>query len=127
MPFDVTLQKAKDAFDFCHDKFLNTDPPSNLRVGERGTWETSVDGSGNWCRLGNSMYFNAGVADPNLEEGEIPNAPDTARLSQADMGQFEQWFQAKNLPQGQILRVGNKRNFTSVVNGRAFNFHLYLG
>lgn len=130
MPFDVTLEKAQAAFEFCYKKFITTEPPNNLQDGRRGTWETDEDGCGNWCGVGTSAYFHCGVTDPDLEleEGEIPEKPRKGCLKKADMDKFVKWFNEKKLNKAAVLTKGGyKYNFTAVVNGRAFNFHLVLG
>ena len=126
--FATTLDECQSAIQEMWQTFTTTQP-GQLEMGHGGNWTVSAHGNGRWYR-DSSYYFNCGVNEEQ-EEGQtdpvnaVPFDQQRGTLAQNTMDELVQWFNTNyGDNRGNVLVEGPKYNFTGVVNGRAFNFHL---
>jgi hypothetical protein len=125
--FVTTLDQAKLALDECYKSFSTSSPPKDLEMNKFGPDIIGKYGKGRWHQI-SSMYYECGVNETeDLEEEQLQDQDALGTLSEKDMDELEDWFMLKKLPKAKVLPAQDKkRNFTVVLDGRAFNFHVGL-
>lgn len=121
-PFPVTFYNASLAIDECYNFFQQGHP--NLPWNQPGPVQVFPWGNGRWVDI-SSYYFNCGC---NQHQNVAPPVGDIGQLSQHDGNSLEAWFYNRYSNYNpNVLKNGNKWNFTLVQNGAALNFHVSVG
>jgi hypothetical protein len=121
MPFEVDFNWTSQAILEMHPIF--SAPPPRLEPNHLGPVEVSDLGNGRWQR-GSSYYFNCGV---NIDLRTPPPEGDKGLLSREDGRRLQEWFEQEyHDERPNVLKDGEKWNFTLVKNGNAFNFHVLV-
>jgi hypothetical protein len=121
MPFHVDFNWTSQAILEMHPIF--SEPPPRLEPNGLGPQHVSDLGNGRWHRS-SSYYFNCGV---NHDLHKAPPEGDLGLLSQEDGRHLQEWFEQEYAGERpNVLKNGEKWNFTLVKNGNAFNFHVLV-